>query len=141
MDLCWQSKLLSCDWSNIDIVSPDSTVAWAVISTKFEVVSVILLQPINLGEYLSLAGIILWKINKLMSSITFQVSTCWYINKVKDFDGDNKFHFTMEYQILCCSQYILSLKPTNPGVKKIHVFKRRLQCTNLIFMKFIPDEY
>ena len=29
--------------NNIDIVSPDSTVAWAMISTKFEVVSVILL--------------------------------------------------------------------------------------------------
>ena len=47
--------------------------------------------------------------------------------------------WNIRYFVVVSIYFLLSLQTQR--LKKTHVFKRRLQCTNLIFMKFVPDEY
>ena len=139
MDLCQQSKLLSCNWSNIDVVSTDLAVAWVVTLTKFGLVSIILLQPIKLGEYLSLAGTILWKINQCPLThskfLLVDVLIRWKVSmEITNFIS----LWNIRYFVVVSIYFLLSLQTQR--LKK-YIFERRLQCTNLLFMKFVPDEY
>lgn len=53
-----------------------------------------------------------------MPSLRFQGSTSRWINKLKDFNHNDKFHLNVEYQMLYCYQYMHSFSPINLEVKE-----------------------